>query len=614
MAKKKLDQNEKNRRREEKRVQKKRKTIRTLIICAVAALALIGAIILVLSLIGKQYIKTFDDKITALKEQVLSTETTKELGQSPALDAGHVVFLSVSDSKERAHVYTGVGSTPEKAWDSAEEAARDGIGDDRINSYWIKADIVHSAKKISYTDLKKEIKAARNEFYRWGLALDTDFDTALLEAELNGAKIYDYDNGDIDFSYLNNYLKKAGRDKVGSLPENFVKFQSMGWILEKDGSIHKLYSDGLEYGRREVDTIDADYVQMILSDATDFLLRQVNEDGSFIYGMYPRFDNNLEGYNILRHGSTIWSLICRYRMKPSPELKQTIEKTFDYLITQIRYRDEEQTIAYLYEESADEFKLGGNGIMVIAMTEYMDVFDNRKYEDICKKLGNGILKQLDPETGKYYHVLNGDFSNKSEFRTVYYDGEATFALCRLYSLTEDEKWLNAACTAVDHFIEAEYEQHKDHWISYSMNEITKHIDKIEQHREEYYAFALRNIQSNLQQIYDRDTTYHTYLEFLMVAFELYDRMEQQGMDTSAVDLEMFLKTIYRRADRMLNGYFYPEYAMYMENPERILNTFMVRHDGYRVRIDDVQHNIGAYYLYYKNYDKLIEYGMKTEHS
>ena len=36
---------------------------------------------------------------------------------------------------------------------------------------------------------------------------------------------------------------------------------------------------------------------------------------------------------------------------------------------------------------------------------------------------------------------------------------------------------------------------------------------------------------------------------------------------------------------------------------------MVRHDGYRVRIDDVQHNIGGFYKYYKNYDKMVEDGL-----
>ena len=31
--------------------------------------------------------------------------------------------------------------------------------------------------------------------------------------------------------------------------------------------------------------------------------------------------------------------------------------------------------------------------------------------------------------------------------------------------------------------------------------------------------------------------------------------------------------------------------------------------SFRVRIDDVQHNIGGYYLYWKNYDKLMSYRM-----
>ena len=138
-----------------------------------------------------------------------------------------------------------------------------------------------------------------------------------------------------------------------------------------------------------------------------------------------------------------------------------------------------------------------------------------------------------------------------------------------------------------------------------MNEITKSIPD----NPEYYAFALRNAQVNLETIRDRDTTYHTYLELLMSTFELYDRMQQMGIPTDGLDIEELLNTIYIRADRQLDGYFFPEYAMYMENPQRVLYTFMVRHDGYRIRIDDVQHNIGGYYLYYKNYDKLVQYGM-----
>ena len=159
---------------------------------------------------------------------------------------------------------------------------------------------------------------------------------------------------------------------------------------------------------------------------------------------------------------------------------------------------------------------------------------------------------LDQDSGEYYHVLDGEFIKKEQFRTVYYDGEATFALCRLYSLTSDEKWLNAAKSAVEHFISADYVQYKDHWVAYSMNEITKYVDD-----ERYYTFALRNAQENLDTIYNRDTTYHTYFELLMSTFEIYDRMIERGIHVdyldNGFDLEYFLRTIYKRADHMLIG-------------------------------------------------------------
>jgi hypothetical protein len=47
--------------------------------------------------------------------------------------------------------------------------------------------------------------------------------------------------------------------------------------------------------------------------------------------------------------------------------------------------------------------------------------------------------------------------------------------------------------------------------------------------------------------------------------------------------------------------------MYLKKPAKILGTFFVRHDGYRIRIDDVQHFIGGYDLYRNNYDKLLMY-------
>ena len=99
------------------------------------------------------------------------------------------------------------------------------------------------------------------------------------------------------------------------------------------------------------------------------------------------------------------------------------------------------------------------------------------------------------------------------------------------------------------------------------------------------------------------------MELLLTTFELYDKMVQHGGTAAGFETEAFLKAIYNCAEQGLDEYFYPEVAMYMEKPRAIWGAFMVREDSCRVRIDDVQNNIGGYYLYHENYEKLVEYGM-----
>lgn len=590
---------------------KKARAKRSLIIICSLVFLIVAAVVvsyLVTQNSKLSSIELFEKKAELLMEQVVSGARDNELSGEieDGLPKG-VVFISICNGDERARVFTGTGNTKQAAWDDAYDKAHNFVEGNSYNCLWVKADLMGEAKTMSTEEFSTELAHYRHEFFRKGIAFDKKFNTALLEAELNAGKILDYDEECVNTTYLRNYLNKADRTPIVTLPDEYVIFNCIGWICDEDSKVYDLISDDADYGRRKVDLIDKDYAAELVKNASSFLIDQVNDDGSFVYGMYPRFDRDIDNYNIVRHASTLWSLVCQYRMTGNKELVSVIDKAIDYMIDNAVITSDDST-AYLLEKKSDEIKLGGCGVAVVALTEYMDAFGSDKYADVAVKLGNGILTMLDKKTGEYYHVLNGDCSRKEQFRTVYYDGEATFALCRLYSLTGDEKWLDAAKAAVEHFIDADYVQLKDHWVAYSMNEITKYVDD-----DRYYTFALRNAQENLDRIYNRDTTYHTYFELLMSTFELYDRMNEKGIHVdyldNGFDLEYFLKTIYKRADHMLNGYFYPEYAMYMANPNRVLNTFMVRHDGYRIRIDDVQHNVGGYYLYYKNYDKLVEYGM-----
>lgn len=548
--------------------------------------------------------KAFLEKTNLFKTQVITDETLADLGDSPDDTLGHVVFLSICDGSARAKVYTGKGKTLTEAWDQSVHHAMKEINDQSMNPSWLRADVVNSTKPITALELLNEIKDTPSGFDFNGLAFDPQFDAALVEGELNGRGIYDYKEDRIDMSRLNNWMEENGRKSLQMLPDDMTSFRCRSWFCDEYNFVYPLCQEGADTGRRQVSSLNADYVKHIIDTASSFLLDQVQPDGKFIYGIHPRFDKEISGYNILRHSGTIWSLICRYRMFPDDSLRNSIESTIQYMISQIIY-DEDQA-GYMYEADDDEIKLGGNGIAIVALTEYMDLFQNDKYRDVCIALGEGILKQQNPNDGSYWHILYKDFTQLEQFRTIYYDGECTFALARLYSLTGEQKWLEAACKAIDHFIDKDYTKYRDHWVAYSLNEVTKYVD-----RKEYWDFALANATNNYERIMGRARTYPTNLELLISSFETWQRMVEKSIDTGGFEVKDLLNVISARANRQLSGYFYPELAMYMANPQRILGSFMMRDDIFRVRIDDVQHNIGGFYLYWKNYDAMVAAGLDS---
>jgi len=565
-----------------------------------------------------------NEKISALKEHVLSDSTLLEeishgMAQSGREDS-FVVFISICDGKSRALVFHDSGASVSDAWNKAYSRVAAKIKEfavqkKKYNTVWVKVDVVDSVQEINVLDINKRMREVYfANFYRNGLAFDSDFKTAFLEAEVNGNKMLQYYSegevrrNDIGYqsnrvslenvnAYLQRYYKRA---PIRQIPERLFEFTARSFFCDENNTIYDLYSSGQDTGRRVIHETTGEVIRETITKASRYLESIMLPDGRFVYGYFPMFGNNIDTYNIVRHASTLWSLVNLYRMTGDDRVLPKLDAAVDYMITQIEYSDKDT--AYLVEHNVNEVKLGAQGVAIIMLTEYMSVLETDKYAELVRCLANGVIKMQNPD-GTFIHVLEyPSYEMKETFRIIYYDGEAVFGLTRAYSLLKDEKYLQAAKAGVENFIEKNYVIHRDHWVAYSMNEITQYLPD-----PRYFEFAMRNVWENLEEIYNRGTSYHTYLELLMISWQTLERLLESGQEIpymSQFSIERFAQTIYRRARHMLNGFFYPEYAMYMKQPQQILDSFMVRHHNYRTRIDDVQHFIGGYYFYTIYYDRI----------
>ncbi|HBW65511.1 MAG TPA: glycosyl hydrolase family 88 [Ruminococcaceae bacterium] len=513
-----------------------------------------------------------------------------------------VVFVSVTDGSFSARVFCACGDGFASAFDTAMKKTESFVAENNFDPLWLKVDYINSSDIISRTEFTEKIRGAREFFFKKGVSFDVGFETALLEAQLNCCGLIDYKLGVLNDEKIKQYLAECGT-VLTSIPDMLVEFTTVGYICDENKKMYKLYPDEENYGRRIIGELTKDDIKQVIETSSVYLANAVKDNGQFDYGVNPVNDFHFVTYNILRHSGTIWSLIMQYDITKDEKLISKIESTINFLMQSIEYSDDDH--AYLVERKADEIKLGGNAIAIVTLSTYASVFGSNKYDKLITALANSIL-DMQEANGSYYHVLSfPGFERKERDRIVYYDGEATFALARAYSVTNDRRYLDAAEKALDYFIENDYTRFCDHWIAYAVNEVTIYDPK-----ERYLNFGLKNANDNLGKIFNQDTTFHTFLELLMAAFSLYERIKEKKIYASYMqkfNFEAFIRTIYRRAHYMLGGYLYPETAMYMKVPLSVAYTFCVRHDSYRIRIDDVQHYIGGYYNFYNNFDKLDEY-------
>ena len=524
----------------------------------------------------------------------------------PAPYPAHALFFSVSDGQERAHVVHACGPDLDSAWAAGVNKLTRWMDGRTLVEPWLRVDWVEGARAVTWERLVEQLQLTKRNYFRYGISLDERFEIALTEQELNANAML-YGGAQIEHAVVNVknfrlYAKaRFGADAAIDLPPGGPAYllAMRGVFCQADGIAHPLAGSGLNAGRREPDTVTAALALDLACSGSAFLARQVGPSGRFVHGHFPCFDRPIPTYDAERHAIALQAMIEAWVCVPDDLLREAIERATAYLALELvrSYRlPDGHELAFLVD--GDEIRLGGNAACLLALVQYSEALESRRWLPLLDQLAEGVLWLQDPATGRFDHVLHApDLSLKQVVNVSHDNGQAAFGLVRLYGFTRDARWLAAVEKAFEHFIDHEQWRAHDHWLGRCVNALVGWRPE-----ERYFRFGLLNAADHLDFALDRKTTFPTLLELLLAAHAL---VTQIGATPSMVHLLALLdpaklqRALEHRAHYQLNGVFWPEMAMYFKQPSAVVGSFFVRHQSFRVRIDDVAHYLSGYLAYHR---------------
>lgn len=536
--------------------------------------------------------------IKKLKMQVI------DLGELQDMATGTVrLALSISDHRHRAEVQFFQGSSFNQAWQPLAET----LAATPVVS-WVRIEAIQAIQKITLSQLQQQLKAMpRMNYWRQGISFDGEFQTALLEMEINGHGFFKPGSSHkigktpsaswIDFDAIQRYLHRRNKSEISQLNQvtHVWTFLTAGIFFDGE-QIRPLNRKAAVRGIRQLTSLNQD-LKTTIAAGEQFLQRQIKEDGQFIYGYYPAQQKILSSYNTVRHFSSIYALLEAIDFtkdhKALSATKRALQWGIEHLTTV------EQGARFVVEQrrnATPELKLGAQAMLILALCKYQEVTHEATFSPVMQETYRGVTRFLQP-SGQFNHVLNPDLTVKEAFRIIYYEGEITFALTRFYQLTHDDEVAQLVQKTLDFMVAHHYGKYHDHWLAYAINEALQIFPT----NRAYMQMGLQNVFDHLNFIAQRDTAYPTLLELLNAAVKMTDVIKQTGNDDllEPYDLARLHQVWrYRAGYELLTGSFQPELAMYFYYPEKFIGGFFARHDRFRTRIDDCEHFLSGLINYY----------------
>lgn len=407
----------------------------------------------------------------------------------------------------------------------------------------------------------------------------------------------------------------------------YYLFRSRAFITYKNYCI-PLYRGNVRYTEFSYDVL---YNQVIKS--ADWLLANMYDDGRFLYYYdccddtykdheHPtRPENNLY-YNDLRHCGGIIALIRAYELTSDEKYVKAAKKAVDWSISISKSHDTQWGKAYyaFYNRKA---KLGGTGVLLVAMMQYRSFTGDKSYDEYIKGYTRHVMSRVYKNgeiLGYYIHpqfqngqpLINMTDEERKETFSFYYPGEALLGLALFANNFLDDEDLakevrKIGKKALDWIVDERPHIYadlftalpSDAWLMQAIEEWCKDKDF---QKQNYINFVFTDAATMVEKTYRHDDS--PYIDYEGGYYYEYgdhyfpDGARSEGL-IAAYYLAKYLN-MNNLAEKLLNAckrvamcqfhLFNDEINNYShKNPERSLNSIRFKATRQWVRVDSIQH-------------------------
>ena len=258
-----------------------------------------------------------------------------------------------------------------------------------------------------------------------------------------------------------------------------------------------------------------------------YLIAHLSPDGRYIYqhdlATGVTTDPRSGDYSMPRHAGTTYFLAELYRITKQDWLREPIERAFAHLATLLAAGQCGGTLPdgtpfdCVLDRREEVAHLGSTALTVVALVEYQRATGDTRYLPLAQKLSAWLLYMQRPD-GSFRHLYNAKLKKPDDDQELlYYSGETSLALARMYLATGDKRYLDAAERGLDRLVEwydfflGGFVYFEEHWTCIAAEAIWPAVQKAKYRQFcEGYATFLRGQQPAVGDFPDEDDLAGSY--------------------------------------------------------------------------------------------------------